>query len=284
MRMSLAVAEAGAGPPILCLHGHPGSAASMGVFTTHLCQHFRTIAPDLRGYGHSQTRHPFAMTDHLLDLEELLTQQAEPCLVLGWSLGGILALELALRVPDRVRGLILIATAARPRGSHPAVTVADQIYTAIASVLNLLKPGWAWNINTFGQRSLYRYLLQQHTPQAYRYLAQVGTPAYLRTSRLATQALNTALRQGYDRQPDLAQIHCPCLVMAASHDRHITAASSQATAQALPHATWQLYDHTAHLFPWEIPDRVLADLDRWLIQHQFRAASQTSAREIETQS
>lgn len=265
----LVVEERGEGLPILCLHGHPGSAASMGVFTDHLCQRFRTIAPDLRGYGRSQTRQPFAMTDHLSDLEGLLTQQAEPCLVLGWSLGGILALELALRVPDRVRGLILIATAARPRSSHPAITQADQIYTALASLLNFLRPGWRWNIETLGKRSLYRYLLQRHTPQAYRYLAQVGTPAYLRTSRFATQALKAALRQGYDRQPDLPQITCPCLVMAASHDRHITAASSQATAQALPQATWHLYDHTAHLFPWEIPDQVLADLDRWLVQWEF---------------
>ncbi|WP_448563715.1 alpha/beta fold hydrolase [Trichothermofontia sp.] len=267
---ALAVVERGAGLPILCLHGHPGSAASMGVFTDHLCRHFRTIAPDLRGYGQSRTQRPFAMTDHLTDLEGLLAQQTEPSLILGWSLGGILALELALRVPDRVRGLVLIAAAARPRGNLPAITRADQVYTAIASLLNLLKPGWRWNIKTLGARSLYRYLLQRHTPQAYRYLAQVGTPAYLRTSRFATQALNAALRQGYDRQSDLHRITCPCLVMAASHDRHITAASSQAMAQALPQATWHLYEHTAHLFPWEIPDQVLADLDRWLIQHQFR--------------
>lgn len=269
--MPLAVVTHGAGPPILCLHGHPGSAASMGVFTHHLGQHFRTIAPDLRGYGRSQTGQPFAMTDHLADLEALLAQQGEASLVLGWSLGGILALELALRVPDRVRGVILIASAARPQGNHPAVTAADQVYTAIASLLNLLKPGWQWNIATFGQRSLYRYLLRQQTPQAYRYLAHVGTPAYLRTSRFATQALQAALRQGYDRQADLTRITCPCLVMAARHDRHITAAASHATAQALPQATWHLYEDAAHLFPWEIPDRVLADLDRWLIQHQFRA-------------
>ena len=43
----------GQGQPILCLHGHPGSAASMSVFTNYLSQQYQTITPDLRGYGKS---------------------------------------------------------------------------------------------------------------------------------------------------------------------------------------------------------------------------------------
>ncbi|NJL22591.1 MAG: alpha/beta fold hydrolase, partial [Leptolyngbyaceae cyanobacterium SM1_3_5] len=87
----------GSGYSILCLHGHPGSAASMSVFTEHLSQRFQTIAPDLRGYGRSQTSEPFTMQDHLIDLEALLDRlNTERTLILGWSLGGILAMELAL--------------------------------------------------------------------------------------------------------------------------------------------------------------------------------------------
>ncbi|MEM8543398.1 MAG: alpha/beta fold hydrolase, partial [Cyanobacteria bacterium P01_H01_bin.119] len=118
--MKLNVRVRDQGYPILCLHGHPGSGQTMDVFTAHLSRRYRTLAPDLRGYGRSRTAIAFDMGDHLTDLRQLLNDyDIAHCLVLGWSLGGILAMELALAYPKRVSGLILVATAARPRGSHP---------------------------------------------------------------------------------------------------------------------------------------------------------------------
>ncbi|MBD2122581.1 MULTISPECIES: alpha/beta fold hydrolase [Trichocoleus] len=264
----LHVQNQGQGFPILCLHGHPGSGSSLSVFTNHLSQRFQTIAPDLRGYGNSPAQQAFEMEDHLLDLEAVLDRyQVSRCLVLGWSLGGILAMELALKFPERVSGLILVATAARPRGSHPPITWQDNFYTGLASMINRLSPGWQWNIEAFGKRSLYRYLIQQHTAIAYQYLADEALVAYLRTSREATQALTAALRKDYNRLADLAQITCPSLVLAGAEDRHITAQSSWETAQHLQNSQWHCYSNTAHLFPWEIPDQVVKDIDRWLALH-----------------
>jgi proline iminopeptidase len=244
----------------------------MSVFTDPLSAQYQTITPDLRGYGKSRAIAPFTMADHLSDLEQLLDHLGlENCWVLGWSLGGILAMELALSRPDRVRGLILIATAARPRGSHPPITWQDNLNTGIASLINQVLPSWDWNIDTFGKRSLYRYLIQRHTPTAYRYLADAAFAAYLQTSSYATQALNQALRQRYDRLNDLHQIHCPSLVLAGDSDRHITAESSRLTAEQLPNSYFQCYTNVAHLFPWEIPNQVIGDIQTWLSQVQTRS-------------
>ena len=265
--MQLQAEVRGNGYPILCLHGHPGNKHSMDVFTHALSNRFMTIAPDLRGYGQSQTRQPFTMEVHLDDLARLLRRlEVEHCLILGWSLGGILALEMTLQYPQLVSGLILVATAARPLGNHPPITWQDNVYTVIASLLNRLAPSWQWNIETFGKRSLYRYLIQQHTPEAYRRLAYEALPAFLQTSKFAQQALSQALRQGYNRLPEVQTLSVPSLILCGECDRHITAASSQETAHHIKDSTLKTYPQTAHLFPWEIPEQVLADIDTWLLQ------------------
>lgn len=270
--MSLAVSLnseiRGQGFPILCLHGHPGSGGCMSVFTDHLSQNYQTIAPDLRGYGKSQVKQPFEMTDHLQDIEQLLDGlKIDKCLIIGWSLGGILALELALRNPERFTGLILVATSGYPRGNHPPISWLDNLLTGIAGMINWSWPGNQWNINFFGKRSLFRYLIQQHTPTAYKYIAKQATPAYLQTSRLATIALRQALKNRYNRLAELGNISCDCLILAGECDRHITAISSQETAANLPNSQFNCYPNTAHLFPWEIPDQVLTDIDNWIKNH-----------------
>ena len=267
--MDLATEYYGQGQPILCLHGHPGTGQCMSVFTEHLSPYFQMIAPDLRGYGRSRATQPFAMEQHLDDLSQVLSRLDQPCLILGWSLGGILAVELALKYPEQIAGLILISTASRPVGRHPAITWQDNLLTGIAGVVNWLKPGWRWNIATFGQRSLFRYLLSQHTAQAYGRIAREGTPAFLKTSTWANRALGTALKQGYNRLGDLEHIHQPCLMLAAANDVHITPESSQETAVTLPNCEWHLYDNVAHLIPYFPGHQVCGDIQAWLQQHNF---------------
>lgn len=240
----------------------------MGVFCEALSPQYQTLAPDLRGYGASRVTQHYQLEDHLDDLIELLdTQQISQCIVLGWSLGGILAMELALRQPERITGLILIATAARPVGNHPPTPWVETVNTGIASLLNLVVPGHPWVINTFGKRSLYRYLIQQHHRYAYQRLAKEGFWAYLATSPQANRALNQALRQRYNRLDALSTLRCPSLVLCGAEDRHITAQASLETAAHLPRAESRCYPNTAHLLPWEIPDLLLNDIRTWLERH-----------------
>ena len=116
--------EAGSGPPLLLIHGLGGQ---MGNFTCALmpllARHFRVIAFDRPGSGHS-SRAPGADAGVVAQAEavsQLITALGlQQPLVVGHSLGGAIALALALNHPEQVRGLALIAPLTQPETEAPA--------------------------------------------------------------------------------------------------------------------------------------------------------------------
>lgn len=103
---------------LLFLHGFGGNATQWRYQIQAFAERNRVIAPDLRGHGRSsRPRTGYDMESLIGDLERLLTarQVVEPLVVVGHSFGGAVATEYALRYPDRVQRLVLIATAAEFR-------------------------------------------------------------------------------------------------------------------------------------------------------------------------
>jgi esterase len=103
--------ELGAGEPILCIHGTGSSAAFWIDATQELATHGRTIAYDRRGFARSERPEPFVtnVQQHTDDAAALIDALgAAPAIVIGRSYGGNVALDLALRYPDRVRALALL--------------------------------------------------------------------------------------------------------------------------------------------------------------------------------
>lgn len=113
---------AGAGPALLLLHGFTGSAETWRPFLPELAARWRVIVPDL--IGHGRTAAPadaarYRMDECVADLLALLDWLGVgEFAVLGYSMGGRVALHLALAVPKRVRALIL--ESASPGISDPA--------------------------------------------------------------------------------------------------------------------------------------------------------------------
>jgi 2-succinyl-6-hydroxy-2,4-cyclohexadiene-1-carboxylate synthase len=106
----------GGGPPLLVLHGFTGSVRSWDAVRPELARCARVVAVDLIGHGRSAKpadpgRYSFEWS--VRDLTALLDAlDLEAAHVLGYSMGGRVALHLATRRPERVRGLILESASA----------------------------------------------------------------------------------------------------------------------------------------------------------------------------
>jgi pimeloyl-ACP methyl ester carboxylesterase len=113
---ALAYDEQGTGTCVVLLHGHPFNRSMWEHERGALSDRFRVIAPDLRGYGESPVTPGVAPMSELAgDVRSLLDERGVGELaVIGLSMGGLVAMELALAQPDRIWALGLVATTAQP--------------------------------------------------------------------------------------------------------------------------------------------------------------------------
>lgn len=100
--------DEGAGPPIVAIHGLPGSSRDFRWLAPALVARFRVIRVDLPGFGGTPwtTRPGYAPEDRAAFVTELLEALAlPPALLVGHSMGGVVAAAAAEAAPDRVRAL-----------------------------------------------------------------------------------------------------------------------------------------------------------------------------------
>jgi 3-oxoadipate enol-lactonase len=112
----LAYDDAGEGPALVLLHGHPFNRRMWAPQVRSPSADFRVLAPDLPGYGDSPPRGPKVTMGELADAVRRLIDALEvrrPVIV-GLSMGGLVAMELGLRASERVAGVVLAATTAAP--------------------------------------------------------------------------------------------------------------------------------------------------------------------------
>jgi pimeloyl-ACP methyl ester carboxylesterase len=114
--ISLHYEEAGAGPPLLLIHAFPVGRRMWEPQIAALARRHRVIAYDVRGFGLSDAPREPASYSQALSVEDaralLETLGATPAAVWGLSLGGNIALNLALTHPETVTKLILCDTGA----------------------------------------------------------------------------------------------------------------------------------------------------------------------------
>lgn len=110
--ITLAFQESGSGPPLVFLSGLGGDHRAFLAASQHFARRFRVILPDHRDSGNSpRAQHDYTTIDMAHDLAALLDRlDAGPAVLIGHSLGGMVAQQFAVHYPDRVRGLVLAST------------------------------------------------------------------------------------------------------------------------------------------------------------------------------
>lgn len=245
---------AGAGEPILLLHGFPTSSFLYRNVAPYLAQKNRVIALDLPGYGKSakplDASYSFRFYGRVLTglLDALNLQQIG---LVVHDIGGPIGLNWAIHNPERVRRLAVLNTLVYPEMS----------WAVVAFVLALKTPGVAWWLTgKAGLKATMRlglYDKQKVTPEV---LAGVQTPFETPEARRALIKAGAGLhRDGFkDIAEKLPSFKMPVRVIYGERDRVLpdVAKTMARVAQDLPHAEVTALPDCGHFLQEERPDEV----------------------------
>ncbi|MEV0565322.1 alpha/beta hydrolase [Dactylosporangium sp. NPDC050588] len=233
----------GDGPPLVFCHGGPGLWDMAGDLAAMFAGHHRTVRWDQRGCGRSERRGPYTLDQSLQDLDDVIEEHAGGgATLLGHSWGAHLALEYALRHPDRVERLVYVA--------GTGIDDEDTWKPAFRRNLGVVLGGW--------DRASVVRLWTAEFPDRERAVAHaeaMATP-WFDINRECGAAINAEIARRL-RETDLAarcrELRVPVLVVDGSADLRPRSAVDSLVA-ALPDVRRVVLEGASHL-PWvEDPD------------------------------
>jgi 3-oxoadipate enol-lactonase len=223
----------GEGPALVLINGLGFGRWGWFKQVPALSRHFRTITFDVRGARDLEGVGTLA--DDVVDLlDHLGVRKAH---VLGASLGGFVAQELALRRPDLVDGLVLVCTSYGGRGPE---TMSPR---ALADMI-----GWG----SFSAEGAARRGLETATSEAYRAgheeeFEQIVRWRLADSPSLAAYYGEAVAGSRFDVSGDVGHITSPTLVIHGSEDRYVPVANAAALAEAIPGAKLRVLGDAGHL-------------------------------------
>lgn len=243
--MLLNYTDDGPGPVVVLLHGFPLDHSIFDAQRRSIGSIYRVIAPDLRGHGATAAPEGVytidAMADDVVELLDALGLR-EPVVIGGLSMGGYVALSIAARFPERLRGLMLLDTRAgadAPETARVREELAREVEStgSVASVVAGMLP------------KLVSPATRANRPE-------MLNPLQAMMERTVPRAVAGALRgmaSRPDRTADLARIAVPTLVLAGADDALIPLEESRRMAGSIPGARLVVIPDAGHLAPLENP-------------------------------
>lgn len=245
------VVELGDGPPILFVHGLSGCWQNWLIQLTELAASHRVIAVDLPGFGASEL--PVREISipgyaHFLDSLCDLMGVEEPLAVVGNSMGGFVAAELAIAVPARVERLVLVSAAGISSDRlrrEPTLTVARGLGVATA-----------WAVSRHEALARRPRLRRAALQFAIRHPERLSAPLafeLMRGSGRAGFVPALAACIGYPIRDRLPQIACPTLIVWGEDDRVIPVKDAGRFERLIPGSRAVILPDTGHVAMIERP-------------------------------
>jgi pimeloyl-ACP methyl ester carboxylesterase len=252
----------GEGKPVVLVHGLAGSAANWVELLPGLAERYRVLAVDLPGHGGSAPPRAGASVTDFADAVAgvIERERAGPALLAGHSFGGLVALRLAQRRPELVRGLLLVAPAGIGSGTRAA--------RRLVSLAVALRPGrWVapfrhrYAERLWYRRTLFRpwFVADPHALSPRAALGFLEGPLEHADTRTAGRAMVAD-----DPRSDLEHVRCPALVLWGARDPQLPLDDAFEYARRL-RAPLRVVADCGHLVIGERPQAcldALAALDR----------------------
>ncbi|GAA3410228.1 alpha/beta fold hydrolase [Paenibacillus hodogayensis] len=263
----LHVEDQGEGPAIVTLHGGPGLGSRHGdasTFGTFAAEGYRVVSYDQRGNGESEGAEPYSHEQFNADTEALRVELGlDKIVIAGGSYGGYLALEYALRYPDRVAGIVLRDTAASNKYRNTAHDRAMKsgLPGITEEMLNRLFNGEARSDEDF--REMYAAILPLYWVE----FTQRDLDDHLNSIRFRHETHNWAFSRNqpsFNIVDRLKTIQAPTLVLCGRHDWITPLEASEEIAREIPNSRLVVFENSGHSPQKEEREKFLAEVRGFL--------------------
>ncbi len=216
------------------IHGWGVNAHIFDDFRHRLPENWQIHTPNLAGHGDAPPVGGFSI---IAAADELAAQIVAPGFILGWSLGSQIALHIAARHPDKVRGLILMSGFAKLRAAddYPQGVRND----LLDKMAGFFQQDYARYVRQFLELQLIN--TPEHRPMIDKIMPDLVRNGAPETLQAALNALETA-----DVRAMLPEISAPVLVLCGNKDSVTPPRMSEYLAQFLPNAQLHIIDKAAH--------------------------------------
>ncbi len=259
----------GEGPVLVFLHGAWASHEWWRWQVPHFSKNYRVVLPDARGHGRSSDFLKGYAVDHFIhDLECIIEEVGhEEAVLIGWSMGGIIAMEYGLRHVSKVKGLVLIST----RGHRNPAMRPRILIQYFRSILNLLMDMSAprkfdrtgATLAEGNKRKIQREVERMLSPKAPQDVNDWLVTELVRNPRRNYLEVARSLWD-WEIGESLDNIQIPTLILVGEKDRWTPPRFSQRLHDMMPHSKLVEFESAGHWVAMEQHDRVNSEIEAFL--------------------